>query len=357
MILSPVLEASSYRRACSLLTLLVVVCLGAQISVSGQSGGGTDLIGTGGRHVIQGRVFFPSGRRTDVRLKVKLENMNSGDLSVLTDANGSFSFRGLNPGSYTVVVDGGDQYETYRESVYIDTDGSNTRRGIILPPVSRLYTVQVALQLKRAVASKSGVVNAALADVPEQARVAYQQAMESVRAGDNRQAIGYLKDAITVYPAFPLALNELGVLYLKLNQPEKAAEAFRDALKLTPDDVSLRINYGAALLEAHQFSEAETELRAALARHDNGWAGHMYLGVALLRQRRLDEAEKEFLRSLDLGGDDLALPHYYLAGIYWGRGDHKSAADQLEKYLKLAPNVPDAERIRATIKDLRSKKK
>jgi regulator of sirC expression with transglutaminase-like and TPR domain len=35
--------------------------------------------------------------------------------------------------------------------------------------------------------------------------------------------------------------------------------------------------------------------------------------------------------------------------------DYKRAADELETYLKLVPNAADAERTRATIKDLRAK--
>jgi len=34
---------------------------------------------------------------------------------------------------------------------------------------------------------------------------------------------------------------------------------------------------------------------------------------------------------------------------------NQQAADELEKYLKLEPKAPDAERIKGTIKDLRSK--
>jgi regulator of sirC expression with transglutaminase-like and TPR domain len=49
------------------------------------------------------------------------------------------------------------------------------------------------------------------------------------------------------------------------------------------------------------------------------------------------------------------MPHYYLAGVYWAKNDYKRAADELEKYLKLAPGTPDAERTRTTIKDLRNK--
>ena len=59
--------------------MIAVLCA---ISAAGQSG--EDPTGTGGRHSIQGRLVFPSGRRADVRLKVRLQSQNSGDLTVYT---------------------------------------------------------------------------------------------------------------------------------------------------------------------------------------------------------------------------------------------------------------------------------
>ncbi len=38
-------------------------------------------------------------------MKVKLEAPGSGDLTVLSDINGNFSFRSLSAGNYTVVVE------------------------------------------------------------------------------------------------------------------------------------------------------------------------------------------------------------------------------------------------------------
>jgi Tfp pilus assembly protein PilF len=55
------------------------------------------------------------------------------------------------------------------------------------------------------------------------------------------------------------------------------------------------------------------------------------------------------------GGENLALAHKYLGGVYMSTHKNKEAADELEKYLKLDPKAADAERIRGTIKDLRSK--
>jgi Tfp pilus assembly protein PilF len=42
-----------------------------------------------------------------------------------------------------------------------------------------------------------------------------------------------------------------------------------------------------------------------------------------------------------------------LAILYSARGNKTGAAKELENYLKLAPNTPDAERLRATIKQLK----
>jgi tetratricopeptide (TPR) repeat protein len=83
---------------------------------------------------------------------------------------------------------------------------------------------------------------------------------------------------------------------------------------------------------------------------------HMYLGIALMSQRKLDEAEKELLKAAQSNSIEVAMAHRYLGGIYWGKRDYKRAADELETYLKLAPKAADAERTRAAIKDLRSKK-
>src|SRR5687767_8646306 len=74
--------------------------------------GGTDNSGTGGNHTVQGRLVGPSGRRSDLRLKVRLESAGAGDLYVFSDANGTFRFTGLRPGNYTVIVEGGEDFET-----------------------------------------------------------------------------------------------------------------------------------------------------------------------------------------------------------------------------------------------------
>ena len=67
-----------------------------------------------------------------------------------------------------------------------------------------------------------------------------------------------------------------------------------------------------------------------------------------------EQAEKELLASLEIEKEEMKEAHRLLAIIYASRGANKQAAEQLEAYLKLAPNAPDAEKLRDKIRELRA---
>ena len=318
-------------------------------------GGGIDPTGTGGRHAIQGRLLFPSGQRADVRLKVRLES-SGGDLYVLSDMNGNFKFQSLRPGYYTVVVEGGEFYDTVRESVFIEAGTLGSRRMPGTIPVSRPFNVLFHLRAKAQPANtKTGVLNAALAGVPKSAADLYIQAQESIAKGNSDKAITELRQAVALHPSFGVAYNELGVQYLKRGQADKAADALAMAVKFLPDAFDPSLNYGVALLNQMKFAEAEQHLRGAIKKNDGSFTAHLYLGMTLVNLKNYQEAEVELQRAVTLGGDKAARAHYFLGGIYWRSRDYQRAADELELYLKLIPKAADAERTRAAIKELRAK--
>jgi len=334
--------------------VLIICVLLLPVAVSGQ-GSGRASTGTGGIHSIQGYVFFPSGRRAEGTIVVKLQPMNGGEITVIPDSSGAFSFGALSPGNYAVIVNAGDDYEVARDSVYIDSDLNLSRGGMRVPTTPRRYTVMIHLQEKRGAAVKAGVVNAALAAVPENARKLFEKGLDHARAGETAKAADSLKEAVALYPNFPLALNELGVQYLKLGHTAKAIETLKAAVKLSPDAYGPRLNLGIALLEAKQFAEAEEQLREALKHNASLPTGHMYLGLCLVRLNRYDDAEKELLLAVEGSGNQLAMAQYYLGGIYWKKEEYPKAVEALETYLRLTPNAQDADRVRATIRDLRGR--
>jgi len=141
-----------------------------------------------------------------------------------------------------------------------------------------------------------------------------------------------------------------------------------DAVVTTPSQLSIisslqasqpitqlfKLNLNVALTEASK-ARAEEQLREALKRNSSLPTAHMYLGLCLVRTNKYDEAEKELLLAIQGSGNQLGLAQYYLGGIYWRKKDYPKAIAALEDYLRLTPNAPDAERVRATIKDLRNR--
>ena len=352
MIYTSSLPTLILARSLSRLSLMAALLLICAAPLSAQSGGGTDTIGTGGNNVIQGRVYLPGGAASDVRVKVRLESMDMANLSTVTDPNGAFRFSGLSGGNYTVIVDGEGRYETFREPITIDRQGNATGR------FPRIFQIPVYLRLKGSSGgpeTKPGTVDGSLAGVPPAALDLYNKGLDASKKGDSAGAVEHLKAAIALYPEFPLALNELGVQYLRLSQPDKAAESLRAALKINPDAFMPRLNYGIALLEKKDYAASEKELREALKRNNTSPVAHMYLGITLAKLRKLDDAQTELERAASSGRDEVNMAHYYLGGIYWSKREYKRAADELETYLKGAPNAPGAEQIRGTIKDLRAK--
>src|SRR5215211_4906562 len=169
-------------RLFSRYSLLAALLLFSAAAVHAQSGGGVDTTGTGGRHIIQGRLIFPSGQRVDSRVKVKLEAPGQGDLTVLSDANGSFSFASLRPGNYIIVIEG-EYFESIREQVFIEPSVVTTNRGPASMPVTRPFNVQIYLRPKNegAAANRPGVINAALASVPKPAVEFYEKGLGFAR--------------------------------------------------------------------------------------------------------------------------------------------------------------------------------
>ena len=305
-------------------------------------GSSRGLASSGGNNMIQGRIYFPSGQTASGKsIKVNLESISSfGSMSTVADQDGTFRFTSLPAGDYTVVVDAGPEFEKTREPVNIYREASAGGR-----------VVQVTLQLHPKVDSS----NPLFAGVPEKALNFYQKGSTAARKGDAKAAVESLSAAVAAHPNFALALSDLGVQYMNLKQYDKAGETFEALLKLKPEDANAHLNLGIAAFNKKKMDEAESHLRKALELKSAGPTAHYYLGLTLVSVKRYEEAQKEFELTVSNGGENIALAHKYLGGLYMSAQRNKEAADELEKYLKLDPKAADAERIKGTIKELRSK--
>ena len=145
--------------------------------------------------------------------------MSVGEFSTFTDDNGLFTFRRLREGTYYVKVEAGQDFQPATETVdFFDK-------------LNRINHVQIQLRPKPAAANKPGVLDAALAGVPKNALELFQKGIQLAAAGNKREAIEKLKAAVSLYPQFVIALNEMSALYINLanssRRPRRCAEPSR----------------------------------------------------------------------------------------------------------------------------------
>lgn len=299
---------------------------------------------------IEGRLYFPSGNpRTPIRIRLSGDR---GEQSTNSDRDGRFYFRGLRPGRYTILVEGGDFYQSVSQLVEVMPLGSGSMQG---DNPSQTATLNIRLELKTSPGSGSGLGTADFSKIPKEAVELYNSALKSANEGDRRKASELLKKALSIHPQFVAALNGLGVQYMKLGELDKASEIFSSALKIEPEAFILHLNYGLVLFQQKKYSEAEHELDLALKKNEASATAHYYKGRVLIALQRYDAAELELQRVVAQGGEEASIAHRYLGGLYVEKGDNARAISELQAFLKLEPKSKEAEKIRELIKQLQQR--
>ncbi len=309
-----------------------------------QGYGDRNRAGGDGSYNIQGRIVMPDGRPA-VGVRVGMNGADFTNGSTVTDNDGNFTFSNVPAGNYNVTVKGSDAYESDNETLTIDRDttfGQTFNLSFFLRPPG----------VKKSELNPTN--NPLLNNVPKEALKKHKSAMESMQKNDLKAALTYLDEAVAAYPDFALAYNEKGTIFVKQNDLGKALEAFVKAIQIKQDYFDAKLNFGFTLLSQRNYEQSETVFRDLLQQRSELPTLNMYLGIALIGLKKTDEAEKMLKKAISLkGGENLAQAHRYLGGIYMQKKNNAEAINELQKYLQLSPKAPDAEKIKATIEDLK----
>ena len=354
-----VISDESGRKA-NWIAVLAVLALGLIIPHSLKAQGASNDIGNGGRHAIQGRLYVGNGRRSQVSgLKVRLNSSSSGDITLVTDESGSFIFRGLNAGSYTVTIEGGDVYENATEYVFIDDPGSsNIRNTTRMRSVPRIVNVQI--YLRPTASSKTAppqTINAKWASIPKKALEHYERGLILAREGDNPGAEAEFRQSLEIAPSFAPAHAELGRIAQRGGKPDAAIEAWKGAVRHDSSDFGAHLNLAVAYFSLKRYEEAEAHFVGAALLDRSAVTPHYYLGLIYIEKKDLDIARAALERARELAGEkNFPALHKYLGGVYMAKNLNAQAVSSLETYIKQDPKANDAERIQQTILDLKNKR-
>ena len=296
---------------------------------------------------IRGRVTLPSGFGVEGYARITLRAQTSILSTLYTNSSGEFQIRNLSEGIYFVeaeIRDGNFESATRRvelgRGLMVDvTLELKEKKGV---STSRMGKVVSAAELRQA--------------VPAPAKKQYELGLKFVNKGDFQQAADHFQEAITIYPDYLAARNDLGAQFLKLKRVDEAEKHFEIVLSNDPKNFNAKFNMGLVQMERHHYTEALSLLNEAVTIDSTRPVARLWIGIAKLELGDLGVAETELTRSLIMGGVECVAAHYHLARIYLNRGDLAGATRSVQSYLQLAPRGEYVKEAKELAQQIESKK-
>lgn len=264
--------------------------------------------------------------------------------STLTDPGGTFRFRSLPSGTYTVAVRRRSIGEV-RRTVVVSASLAD-RKGAI--------RVTVPFTASEAAGKNGGIVSAKQLTVPERAWKKYADAQKRLEKHDVDGARRILAEAVEQTPQFTAAWNSLGVIAYQTHDDPHAEEYFRKAHDIEPDAFEPTVNLGGVLLHQGRLQEALDYNQQALAARPKDALANVQLGMTYYRLGDLERAEPPLAAAKQADPSHFSRPQLFLASIYQKRGDRQAAARELRDCLARHPDSADAATLRRRIQALES---
>lgn len=151
------------------------------------------------------------------------------------------------------------------------------------------------------------------------------------------ESITSYREAIRLKPGSGLAYTGLGDLYFTdLKQYAEAAQAYQQAITISPNNVRVRYNLGWVYNDLARFAEAADQLGEAVRLKPEYVEAHTELGFAYLKLRRIPLATESLRTALRLN-PNYATAHYYLGLVFIEQRNKVSAQEQYRILLRLDP--------------------
>ena len=307
---------------------------------------------------ISGVVFDQSRQPV---AKIWMELLDEVDAIVQrtrTDGSGRYGFYRLSNGVFQVrVVTFGTIFAQQTERVNLAPSWIN--RG------TRSVIEQLDFHLRpaRSQSPATPVAGTLFAqEVPDAARKAYDAGIALLEEkSDSEAGIARLKEAIEISPTYYMALERLGVEYVRRGEFEPAIAFLAEAIRVNPGGQGSHYALGVAQYRLKRHGEAAESLRRMISlapNAPNAPYAYYFLGLSLVRGGNPQEAEAPLRRAYEQGGTTVPPDvHMALAKIYSDSRRYKEAADELEQFLREAPDARDAEKVREIARQLREKQR
>ena len=148
------------------------------------------------------------------------------------------------------------------------------------------------------------------------------------------------------------SLSNLGSLYFRKGQIDKAVDKFKDALKLSYNDGGIHNKLGHAYYKKGNTEKAVAEFKTAIMLNPKLEEAHNSLGIIYSSQELNEDAFREFTIAVQLK-PEYANAQKNLGIMYLNyKNDIKNASIHLKESIKLDPNQKRAEEIKKLVEKL-----
>ncbi len=281
------------------------------------------------------QIFMPDGSLPPREIRFLLTSEAGLVQTYFTDSKGRFLIttkEGLRPDAgYTVTITGdGHTFATTTQSFKL--------YGV--------YYIPIFLRpIEDAKPNPPGVINVKELDAqaPEEARAAFASATLAMNEGRPDEAVERFKHAIHIYPKYFTAINDLGVLLIRLNRVEEAAKSFEQAIAVAPQVYYPRLNLAIIKTRQGKYKEAIEILEKLHKENPTLMQIRTALADALLAENRLEEAEihlRAALKDKKMTAAKAGNFYYQLGLLYNRQQKYEEAVTELTRALKTFPNAP-----------------
>lgn len=285
------------------------------------------------------QIVFPDGRKCTMQ---SLVQMMEGASNVpvadgYTNDEGWIEFHRLPVGTYHLIVSG-EGIET-ADSGMIELDARKTTQSI-------LVTVKPTEEDQGNGTSKTAKVAAADLNIPQAARKEFDQASEFLTKENWKEAIERLLKAVSIYPKYAAAYNNLGVAYARLGDLGKEREVLQRAIDLDDHFAPAYVNLAQLNIRDRNFASAETLLGKATASDPGNAHTLTLLANVQLLQQHYNDAIANCRKVHAIAHDPHALAHYIAARALEHENRLPEAAEQLQTFLVEEPSGARADAVR-----------
>jgi protein O-mannosyl-transferase len=161
-------------------------------------------------------------------------------------------------------------------------------------------------------------------------------------AGDDKDALGYCREAVKLDPDYAPGQFFLGTVLWKLGDTKDAFDCLNTAALVAPHDSGFQYNLGKFLLEQGFPDKAAVQFNVALKDNPDFAEAHNALGKTLLKQGKTKEAADELTRSVELEPGNAQF-HYDLGTVLLADSQPARAADEFSEAARLQPDFALAE--------------